>query len=48
MLNSLEMWLYASPDLGENVRGGGEIFKEGAAMISPSLQRVEIKNNSYF
>ena len=32
------------PDFGENVRGGGKIFRGGATMISPSRQRVKIKN----
>ena len=36
------MWLPAMTDFAENVRGGGEIFKEGATMISPCLQRVKI------
>ena len=30
-------------DFGENVRGGGKIFRGGATMISPSRQRVKIK-----
>ena len=34
----------ARPDFGENVRGGGKIFRGGATMISPSRQRVKIKN----
>ena len=32
------------PDFGENARGGGKIFRGGATMISPSRQRVKIKN----
>ena len=30
-------------DFGENVRGGGKIFRGGATIISPSQQRVKIK-----
>ena len=30
-------------DFGENVKGGGKIFRGGATMISPSRQRVKIK-----
>ena len=41
---NLQPW----PDFGENVRGGGKIFREGATMISPSRQRVEIKKIRYF
>ena len=33
----------AKPDFEENVRGGGKIFRGGATMISPSLQRIKIK-----
>ena len=36
--------MQAKPDFGKNVRGGREIFREGATMIYPSQQRVEIKN----
>ena len=34
----------SKPDFGENVRGGGKIFRGGATMISSSRQRVKIKN----
>ena len=30
-------------DFGENVKGGGKIFRGGATMISPSRQRIKIK-----
>ena len=33
------------PDIRENVRGGGKMFRGGATVISPSRQRVKIKNN---
>ena len=39
----VKMKLGPRPDFGENVRGGGKIFRGGATMISPSLQRVKIK-----
>lgn len=42
------MWLPARLDFAENVWGGGEIFKEGATMISPCLQRVEIKITYFY
>ena len=34
----LDSILGARPDFGENVRGGGKIFRGGATMISPSRQ----------
>ena len=41
------MYAYTSssgPDFRENVRGGEKIFRGGATIISPSQQRVKIKN----
>ena len=37
-LRWLDSILGARPDFGENVRGGGKIFRGGATMISPSRQ----------
>ena len=36
------------PDFGENVRGGGKIFRGGVTMISSSRQRVKIKQVKTF
>ena len=36
----------ARPDFGENVRGGGKIFRGGATMISPDRLRVKIKKTA--